>query len=120
LPPPTSRQNNKERKANRGYVITVAEELHFGRAAKRLHLSAPSLSKQIKDPEVDLGYTLFERKTREVLLTSAGTVLVVEARQALERVERAVECGYAASRGNTGVLSVGYSPWFRPSLLLAV
>ena len=102
------------------YVIAVAAELHFGRAAKRLHLSPPTLSKQIKDLERGLGYALFERKTREVLLTPAGAAFLAEARQALARVERAVECGYAASRGNTGVLSVGYSPWFRPSLLVAL
>ena len=102
------------------YVIAVAEELHFGRAAKRLHLSAPALSKQIKDLELDLSYALFDRRTREVFLTPAGVAFVGEARQALVRVERAVECGYAASRRDTGVLSIGYSPWFRPSLLLAL
>jgi DNA-binding transcriptional LysR family regulator len=102
------------------YAIAVAEELHFGRAAKRLNLSAPALSKQIKDLETAIGYLLFERKTREVALTPAGIAFVAEARQALVRVERAVECGYAASRGDTGVLSLGYSPWFRPSLLVAL
>lgn len=102
------------------YVIAVAEELHFGRAAKCLNLSAPALSKQIKDLERDLRYALFERKTREVLLTPAGAAFVAEAREALLRVERAVERGYAASRGDTGVLSIGYSPWFRPSALVAL
>src|ERR1700691_744046 len=95
------------------YVIAVAEELHFGRAPKRLHLSAPALSKQVKELERDLGYALFERRTREVLLTVAGRAFVAEARQALVRVARAVEYGYAASQGDTGVLSLGYSPWFR-------
>ena len=102
------------------YVIAVAEELHFGQAAKRLNLSAPALSKQIKDLERDLGYELFSRGTRDVRLTPAGVAFVFEARQALERVQRAVECGYAASRGDTGVLSIGYSPWFRPSILVAL
>ncbi len=102
------------------YVIAVAEELHFGRAAKRLHLSAPALSKQIKDLERDLGYALFERRTREVVLTPAGTAFVAEAHQALARVDRAIERGYAASKGDTGVLPIGYSPWFRPSVLLAL
>jgi DNA-binding transcriptional LysR family regulator len=102
------------------YVIGVAEELHFGRAARRLNLSAPALSRQIKDFERDLGYALFERKTREVLPTPAGSAFVAEARQALLRVERAVEYGYAASRGDTGILLLGYSPWFRPSLLAAL
>jgi DNA-binding transcriptional LysR family regulator len=102
------------------YVIAVAEELHFGRAARRLHLSAPALSKQIKDLVHDLGYALFERRTREALLTPAGTAFAAEASQALLRVERAVEYGYAASRGDGGVLSFGYSPWFRPSILVAL
>jgi DNA-binding transcriptional LysR family regulator len=100
------------------YVIGVAEELHFGRAAKRLNVSAPSLSKQLKDLEHVLGYPLFERKTREVSLTRAGVAFVTEARQALGHVERGIERGYAASRGDLGALSVGYSPWFRPSLLV--
>src|SRR6204780_425694 len=73
------------------YVIAVAEELHFGRAAKRLHLSAPALSKQIKDLEGVLGYLLFERKTREVVLTAAGTAFIGEARRALVHAERAME-----------------------------
>ncbi|HLH42684.1 MAG TPA: LysR substrate-binding domain-containing protein [Bryobacteraceae bacterium] len=102
------------------YVIAVAEELHFGRAAKRLNLSTPALSKQVKDLEGVLGYVLFERKTREVVLTPAGGAFVTEARQALAHVERAMEYGYAASRGDSGVLSIGYSPWFRPSVLVAL
>ena len=102
------------------YVIAVAEELHFGRAAKHLNLSAPTLTKQIKDLERDLGYALFERRTREVILTPAGTAFVAEARHALARVDRAIERGYAASKGDTGVLLMGYTPWFRPSLLVAL
>jgi len=102
------------------YAIAVAEELHFGRAARRLNLSAPALSKQIKDLEFDLGYALFDRRTREVLLTPAGTAFVREAREVLVRLERAVECGYAASRAEAGTFSIGYSPWFRPSALLGL
>jgi DNA-binding transcriptional LysR family regulator len=102
------------------YVIAITEELHFSRASKRLHISPPSLSKQIKELEQTLGYLLFERKTRDVVLTPAGLAFATEARKALVHVERAVECGYAASLGDTGVLSVGYSPWFRPSLLVAL
>ncbi len=102
------------------YMIAVAEELHFGRAAKRLNISAPSLSKQIKDLEQSLGYALFRRKTRDVALTPAGAAFLLEARQALVHVERAVECGHAAHKGNAGVFSLGYSPWFRPSLLAEV
>jgi DNA-binding transcriptional LysR family regulator len=102
------------------YVIAVAEELHFGRASKRLHLSTPALSKQIKDLESNLGYALFERKTREVVVTSAGAAFTTEARQALAHADRAMELGYAASRGDSGVLLMGYSPWVRPSQLIAL
>jgi DNA-binding transcriptional LysR family regulator len=102
------------------YVIAIAEELHFGRAAKRLNLSSPALSKQIKDLEHALGYPLFERRTREVRSTPGGIAFVAEARQAMVHVERAIECGYAASRGDAGVLSLGYTPWFRPSVLVAL
>lgn len=99
------------------YVIAVAEELHFTRAAKRLHLSVPALSTRVKELETDLGYQLFVRNTREVVMTPAGVAFVAEARQAIVHVERAIECGRAASRGDTGVLSVGYTPWIDPSPL---
>jgi len=103
------------------YAIAVAEELHFARAAARLHLSAPSLSKQIRQFEESLGYALFERRTREVLLTAAGTAFLTEARQALVYAERAVECGSAASRGDTGVLAIGYTAdWFDSFLLTTI
>ena len=102
------------------YVIAVSEELHFGRAAHRLHLSAPTLSKQIKGLELRLGYELFSRKTRDVVTTPAGAAFVDQARHALARVLRAVECGYAASRTDPSVVTLGYSPWVRPSLLLAL
>jgi len=102
------------------YVIAVAEELHFARASGRLNLSPPSLSRQIKELEQVLGYLLFERRTRDVVLTPAGAAFVAEARTALLHVVRAIECGYTASRGNNSALEVGYSPWLRPSLLLAL
>ena len=102
------------------YVIAVAEELHFARASGRLNLSPPSLSRQIKGLEQVLGYLLFERRTRDVMLTPAGVAFVTEARAALIHVNRAIESGYAASRGDTSTLEVGYSPWLRPSLLLSV
>ncbi|MDX2181131.1 MAG: LysR substrate-binding domain-containing protein [Bryobacteraceae bacterium] len=103
------------------YAIAVGEELHFARAAGRLNVAAPSLSKQIKQLEVVLGYELFERKTREVVLTPAGAAFVTEARQALVYAERAVECGAAASRGDTGVLSVGYTTaWIESSRLTSI
>lgn len=102
------------------YVIAVAEELHFGRASDNLHLAAPSLSKQIRQLEMTLGYDLFTRHTRQVVLTPAGAAFVMHAREALSQIAQAVECGAAAAGILKNELVIAHTPWLLPSVLLSL
>ncbi|MBR7671594.1 LysR family transcriptional regulator, partial [Streptomyces daliensis] len=79
--------------------VAVAEELHFGRAAKRLHMAQPPLSQQIRQLEKELGVQLFERSTRSVRLTSAGESFLKPVRTVLEDLEIATRVAKAAGRG---------------------
>ncbi|MFT8872455.1 MAG: acetoin biosynthesis transcriptional regulator AlsR [Sporolactobacillus sp.] len=90
------------------YFITVAEELHFGRAAARLRMTQPPLSKQIKALEEELGVRLFKRSKRHVELTSAGALFLVEARQVFDRLNQAVDTAQRAARGEFGRLVIGF------------
>jgi DNA-binding transcriptional LysR family regulator len=90
------------------YFVAVAEELHFGRAATRLHISQPSLSVQIRKLEHSLGARLFERTSRHVELTAVGAVLLDEAHRLLVGADRLVEVTREASRGVRGTLVVGF------------
>lgn len=99
------------------YVVAVAEELHFSRAALRVHVSQPTLSKQIRDLEDRLGIQLFERTNRQVRLTLAGRMFVKEARKALSHSERAVQLVKDASFPGDRLVSIGYSPQMNLRLL---
>lgn len=100
------------------YVVAVAEELHFSRAADKLHVAQPSLSKQIIELEAELGTRLFERTKREVSLTDAGKAFVQEARAALLHSHRAVHVAKANRHGST--FSLGYSPHINFEILFRV
>src|SRR5437667_6528107 len=89
------------------YFLAVAEELHFGRAAARLHISQPPLSQQIRHLEEEIGVKLFHRTKRQVQLTEAGSKFADEARHILEQVERATRTAAAISEGTVGHLTVG-------------
>lgn len=92
------------------YVVAVAEELHFTRAAIRVRVAQPSLSKQIRDLEGELGVLLFNRSNRNVQLTQAGRDFVKEAIKSLFHADRAVEAAKHADTAENGLLSVGYAP----------
>ena len=93
-------------------VIALAEELNFRRAADRLHITQPALSKQITDLEADHQFHLFTRDKRRIVeLTDAGRIFVQEARSALSHTERAVHLARAAHNGSDTILTIGRSPY---------
>ncbi len=91
------------------YFIAVAEELNFSRAAERLGIAQPALSRQIAAIEREIGGPLFARSKRYVALTEAGRLLVDEARAALANVDRVVAVGRNAVAGQLGTLSIAVS-----------
>lgn len=90
------------------YFVAVAEELHFGRAAQRLHVAQPPLSQQIRALEEELQLRLFHRTSRRVELTAEGRVFLEHARGVLAQTERAAEMARAAGRGEAGRIAIGF------------
>jgi len=90
------------------YFLAVAEELHFGRAAQRLHIAQPPLSQQIRRLEEEIGHPLFVRSSRSVKLTPAGKALMERARRTLRNVDEDLEAVRSVARGEVGVLKVGF------------
>jgi DNA-binding transcriptional LysR family regulator len=89
------------------YFIGVGEEQHFGRAANRLHVAQPPLSRQIQDLERELGFLLFDRLPRGVRLTAAGKLFLNDARRILQDVDEAKRRAERIALGKAGTLRIG-------------
>jgi DNA-binding transcriptional LysR family regulator len=98
------------------YFVVVAEEQNVTRAAERLHVSQPPLSRQIRDLEEELGVA-FPRTAKSLALTEAGKLFLGEARAILFQVDKAVEAVRTAARGERGRLRIGYAPSLTVGLL---
>jgi len=94
------------------YFVAVAEELHFGRAAQRLHLAGPSLSQQISNLERELGTQLLVRDRRHVELTPAGSRFLIDAREVLGAAARAIDGTRQGAEESP--LRLGYVSWLPP------
>jgi len=90
--------------------VTLAEDLHYGRAAARLHVGTSALSKRITELERRLGVRLFDRSSREVRLTPAGTALVAQAQRALDELGALRRMAADAAAGAIGDIRAAYSP----------
>jgi DNA-binding transcriptional LysR family regulator len=95
------------------YFVAVAEDLHFGRAAERLHMSQSPLSRAIRELERELGVVLFVRTTRRVELTDAGALLLERSRRALAEIDGVIADVRRSAKANSDVLSIGYGPFSR-------
>src|SRR4249920_775014 len=92
------------------YFIAVAEEENVSRAALKLHVSQPALSRQIRDLEGEIGFLLLERTAKSVRLTEAGKFFLNEARAVVLRAQEAVKKAKAIATGSHGEIHIGYAP----------
>lgn len=102
------------------YFVAVAETENVSRAALKLHVSQPGLSRQVRDLEEELGFQLLVRGAKSVRLTEAGRVFLGEARAVLQRVEAAVQAARAVAAGSREELHIGYAPTLTVRLMPAV
>lgn len=91
------------------YFLAVAEEQHYGRAAQRIHVAQPALSRQVRDLEEELGFELFERLPRGVRLSAAGKHFMEDVRRILQDVEEAAARASRVALGETGTLRIGFT-----------
>jgi DNA-binding transcriptional LysR family regulator len=99
------------------YFVAVAEELNFARAAHRVHIAQPSLTKQIQQLEQELGFPLFYRTKKKVELLDTGHVLLEEAQRLLHQAEKAIQSTQRTRTGQSGRLLIGFSTSAAPEVL---
>jgi DNA-binding transcriptional LysR family regulator len=99
------------------YIVAVAETANFTRAAERLFLAQPSLSKQIKDLEDEIGFPIFVRNRDGVRITPAGKMIVAYAQEALSERGEIITMARAVHNGEVAPLRLGFSPFVNPELL---
>jgi LysR family transcriptional regulator, benzoate and cis,cis-muconate-responsive activator of ben and cat genes len=92
------------------YFVAAAEQENVSRAAAKLHVSQPGVSRQIHDLEEEIGFPLFERSAQALKLTEAGRKFLEEARAVLQRADEAVKNARAVAAGAGGEIHVGYAP----------
>src|SRR5918993_5025798 len=91
------------------YFVAVGEEEHFGRAAQRLRVAQPALSRQIQDLEREIGFKLFDRLSRGVKISSAGKLFLEDTRGILQQLNEATERAQRVAGGQSGTLRIGFT-----------
>ena len=91
------------------YFVAIGEEQHYGRAARKLHVAQPALSRQIQDLEEEVGFKLFERLPRGVKISTAGKLFLEDARRILQEISEAAVRAARVARGQSGTLRVGFT-----------
>ena len=99
------------------YFVAVAEELNFARAARRVHIAQPSLTKQIQQLEQELGFSLLYRTKKKVELLDTGHVFLDEAQRLLRQAENAIQSARRTYTGESGRLVIGFSQSAAPEVL---
>ncbi len=102
------------------YFVTVAEMLHFGRAAKALYISQPPLSRQVRDLESWVGVPLLNRSAKAVTLTEAGAVFLQESKRILGDISVSVQKAQRTAAGEMGSLAIAFDPLFDSGLLAGI
>src|SRR5258705_4763487 len=97
------------------YFVAVGEDQHYGRAAKRLRVAQPALSRQIQDLEEEIGFKLFDRLARGVKISVAGKTFLADAIRILQQVNEATLRARRVASGQSGTLRIGFqfSDWLR-------